>query len=93
MHLFVVPLILVGLVMVVRGTAQSRWWSIAIGIAGTAGCAIHLVFLASGDERFTTMFSVSLIAAFGLSSAALTVIALRTRPLAMEEKGYTRVFS
>jgi hypothetical protein len=39
------------------------------------------------------VFSIALIAAFGLSSATLTVIALRTRPLAMEEKDSNRVFS
>ena len=93
MHLLVVLLILVGLVMVVNRTARSRLWSIAIGSAGTAGCAIHLAFLTHGNERFTTVFSIALIAAFGLSSATLTVIALRTRPLAMEEKDSNRVFS
>ena len=89
MHLLVVPIILVGLVIVARGSAHSRRWSIAIGIAGTAGCATHLAFLALGDESFTTLFSVALIVAFGLSSATLTIIALLTLPLAMEENGHT----
>jgi hypothetical protein len=87
MHLVVVPIILVGLVAVARGSAQSRWWSIPIGIAGAAGCIAHLGFLARGDESFSTRFSVALIVAFGLSSVTLTIIAMAIRPLEMEEKG------
>lgn len=88
MHLVVVPIILVGLVMVARGSAQSRWWSIPIGVAGAAGSIAHLTFLARGDESFSTPFSVALIAAFGLSSVTLTIVALRVRPPELEEKGH-----
>ena len=93
MHLVVVPVILVGLVKVARGSEQSRWWSIPIGVAGAAGCIAHLTFLARGDERFSTPFSLALIVAFGLSSALLLIIAIRTRPLPMEENGESSVFS
>lgn len=93
MHLVVVPIILVGLVMVARGSAQARWWSIPIGVAGAAGCIAHLTFLARGDERFSTPFSLSLIVAFGLSSALLLIIAIRTNPLPMEENRESSVFS
>jgi hypothetical protein len=88
MHLVVVPIILVGLVMVARGSAQSRWWSIPIGVAGAAGCIAHLTFLARGDESFSTPFSVALIVAFGLSSVTLTVIAVTIRPPVLEEKDH-----
>ena len=88
MHLVVVPIILVGLVMVARGSAQSRWWSIPIGVAGAAGSIAHLTYLARGDESFATPFSVALIAAFGLSSVTLTIVAMRVRPPELEEKGH-----
>jgi hypothetical protein len=89
MHLFVVPIILVGLVMVARGSSQSRWWSVLIGVAGAAGCITHLIFIARGVESFSTPFSVALIVAFGLSSVALAIIAVAIRPPALEEKGHT----
>jgi drug/metabolite transporter (DMT)-like permease len=92
MHLLVVPIILVGLVMVARGSEQSRWWSILIGVAGAAGCAAHLTFLARGETSFSTPFSIGLIVAFGLSSATLTIIAMRIRPPVLEEKGHTLGF-
>ena len=92
-HLIVVPVILVGLVMVARDSAQSRWWSIPIGVAGAAGCIAHLTFLARGDESFSTPFSLALIVAFGLSSATLTIIAMRIRPPVLEEKDHPRGFS
>jgi preprotein translocase subunit SecG len=93
LHLIVVPLILVGLVMVARGSSQSRWWSILIGVAGAAGCITHLIFLARGDESFSTPFSAALIVAFGLSSVALTIVAMAIRSPELEEKGHTRRFS
>jgi hypothetical protein len=80
MHLVVVPLVLFGLVTVVHGSAQSRWWSIGIGGAGTAGCLAHLAFLLHGDQSFSTPFSVALIIAFGLSSVTLTVVAISAGP-------------
>jgi hypothetical protein len=86
MHLVVVPIILVGLVIVARGSAQSRWWSILIGAAGSAGCIAHLTFLARGDESFSTPFSVALIVAFGLSSVTLTIIALKPDRLYWKRK-------
>ena len=88
LHLIVIPVVLVGLVMVARGSAQSRWWSIAIGVAGAAGCIAHLTFLARGDHSFSTPFSVALIVAFGLSSVTLTIIAMSIRPPELEEKGH-----
>jgi hypothetical protein len=89
MHLVVVPIILVGLVMVARGSAQSRWWSIPIGVAGAAGCIAHVTLLARGDESFSTSFSLALIVAFGLSSVTLTIIAMKIQPPELEEKGHT----
>ncbi len=86
LHFVVVPIILVGLVMVARGSAQSRWWSIPIGVAGAAGCIAHLTFLARGDESFSTPFSVALIVAFGLSSVTLTIIALKPDRLYWKRK-------
>ncbi|MCG6948091.1 MAG: hypothetical protein LJE93_04135 [Acidobacteria bacterium] len=87
MHLIVVPVILVGLVSVARRSARSRWWSILIGVAGATGSLTHLVFLALGDESFSTPFSITLVVAFGLSSVALIITALNIRPPEMEEKG------
>ncbi|MCK5376070.1 MAG: hypothetical protein KAJ97_03245 [Acidobacteria bacterium] len=78
MHLVVVPLLLVGLVQVAGGTSHARWWSLAIGVAGCLGCVAHLVFLAAGDERFASPFSLALIIAFGMSSAALILAAVKT---------------
>jgi hypothetical protein len=89
MHLIVVPLILVGLVLVARDSAQARWWAIPIGIAGTLGCLVHLAFLALGNTSFSTPFSVALMVVFGLSSVALTIIAMSIRPLVLEEKDHT----
>jgi hypothetical protein len=89
MHLIVVPIVLVGLVLVARESAQARLWAIPIGIAGTLGCLLHLTFLALGNTSFATPFSVALIVAFGLSSVALTIIAMIIRPPVSEEKDHS----
>jgi hypothetical protein len=86
MHFVIVPLVLIGLVMVARASALSRWWSIGIGAAGTAGCIAHLAFLLHGDRSFSTPFSITLIIAFGLSSVILAVVAISAPPPDMEEK-------
>jgi hypothetical protein len=83
----VIPLVLIGVVAVARESALSRWWSIGIGGAGTAGCIAHLVFLLHGDRSFATPFSVALIIAFGLSSVTLAIVAISSRSPHMEEKG------
>jgi len=80
---------LVGLVTVVRGSPQSRWWSVLIGSAGAIGCMTHLTFLACGDEGFSTPFSVALIVAFGLSSVVLTIVAITIQPSELEENDHT----
>lgn len=76
LHLLVVPLLLVGLVQLVRGGPAARWLALLIGLAGAAGGATHTMFLVAGDPRFATPFSLALIAGFALSSLLLVGLVL-----------------
>jgi hypothetical protein len=76
LHLILIPLVLVGLILIERGAASGRVLSLVIGLGGLAGSLTHIFFLWSGDDRFRTVFSTGLIAAFGLSSALLAASAL-----------------
>ena len=75
-HLVVVPLILVGLVQLGDGGPGRRWICLLVGLGGLVGASAHGTFLVLGDARFATGFSIALIAAFGLTSAALLAMTL-----------------
>jgi hypothetical protein len=76
LHLLLVPLVLWGVVALARHSPSGRWLALAVGLAGIAGGAAHAAFLLSGDQRFTTPFSESLIAAFVVASVIQTLLAL-----------------
>ncbi len=77
LHLALIPLVLVGLVLLDRGTASGRAIALLVGLGGLAGALVHGFFLWSGDERFRTTFSTGLIVAFGLSSALVVAAGIR----------------
>lgn len=76
LHLVMVPVILYGLMQVVRGVPSGIWISLVVGVLGEAGAITHIVFLLLGDHRFASLLSVALIVAFALSSAVLTFAAI-----------------
>ena len=75
MHLALVPLVLWGLVALVRRSPNGRWLALVVGLGGIAGGAAHATFLLSGDPRFATPLSLALIAAFTVASLAQTLLA------------------
>ncbi len=83
LHLIIIPLLLIGLVQIAQHGGLARVISLAIGGAGLLGTVAHLAFLASGDPRFRTRFSIGLIAALGVTSLLLILAALR-RPEATQ---------
>lgn len=86
LHLVLIPWVLWGAVAIARQRPAGRWLAILLGLGGLAGGAAHTAFLLSGDPRFTTLFSKSLIAAFVVTSALqlLLVRAFPTGPRSQE---------
>ncbi len=73
-HLPLIALVLWGQVLMTCGDRAWRWCSLSLGFVGTCGGLLHVGFLMSGSKRFSTGFSISLIAAFLLVSIAQLIV-------------------
>jgi len=80
LHLALVPLVLWGLVAVVRRSRSARGLALLVGLGGLAGAVAHATFLLSGDPRFATPLSEALIVAFGVASLAQVLLAATRGP-------------
>jgi len=79
LHLVLVPLVLWGVVAIALRSPSARWLALLVGLSGLAGGVVHTAFLLAGDERFTTLRSTGLIAAFTVTSIVQVVLALTPR--------------
>ena len=74
LHLPLVALILHGMLLTALGHWSWRWYSLMTGLIGTCGGILHISFLVTGSEPFSTWFSKSLIVAFLLNSIVQLVV-------------------
>lgn len=79
LHLVLVPLVLWGAVAIALRLPSARWLALLVGLSGLAGGVVHAAFLLAGDERFATLLSTGLIAAFTVTSTVQVVLALTPR--------------
>ncbi|MBN2294546.1 MAG: hypothetical protein JXM70_19105 [Pirellulales bacterium] len=77
LHVFMIGFILLGLVLLAQNAVTGRWFALVIGLGGSGGAILHLYFLACGDQRFATTFSIGLIVAFLVSSVTQVFITVR----------------
>ncbi|MDH3718502.1 MAG: hypothetical protein OES79_10325 [Planctomycetota bacterium] len=75
-HIVLIGVVLWGLILVDRGHAWWRWFSLLLGLAGVTGGCLHFYFLLAGDARFSSSFSMGLIAAFLVTSLAQIAVTL-----------------
>jgi hypothetical protein len=76
-NLVLIAVVLWGFENLIHGKRSGLWMSLITGIAGIATPIIHSAFLLAGHPEFRVPVSLGVLAATGITSAWLAVLAIR----------------
>ena len=76
-NLILIAIVLWGFERLIRNERSGLWMSLVVGIAGIATPVIHSVFLLKGHPEFRVPVSLGVLAATGIASVWLAVLAFR----------------